>query len=117
MAKIDQRRQALYALAVDYVSGLRRGIPNSVNVAALADVIDDAATGWIEANRENLTRAAKAAQRRVVIAGHFGAEVQTQLKVIAAEEHTTVQQLLAEGLNAVFTRRGKPDCPSFRNES
>lgn len=45
---------------------------------------------------------------RVLIGGHFAPEVQTELKVLAAQERTTVQQLVAEGLNAVFARRHKP---------
>ena len=48
-------------------------------------------------------------QGRVVIAGHYAPEVQTALKVTAAEERTTVQALLAEGINMVFAKRGKPE--------
>jgi hypothetical protein len=44
----------------------------------------------------------------VLIGGHFAPEVQTALKVIAAEERTTVQNLLAEALDTVFAKRGKP---------
>ncbi len=42
---------------------------------------------------------------RVLIGGHFAPEVQTALKIMAAEERTSVQALLAEGINAVFARR------------
>jgi len=45
---------------------------------------------------------------RVLIAGHFAPEVQVALKIAAAEQRTTVQALLAEGINAVFARLGKP---------
>mgnify|MGYP003376795182 CR=1 FL=1 len=45
---------------------------------------------------------------RVLIGGHFAPEVQTELKILAAQERTTVQQLIAEGINAVFARRHKP---------
>jgi hypothetical protein len=45
---------------------------------------------------------------RVLIGGHFAPQVQTELKVLAAQERTTVQQLVAEGINAVFARRHKP---------
>ena len=41
---------------------------------------------------------------RVLVGGHFAPEVQTALKVIAAEERTTVQALLAEGINTVFAK-------------
>ena len=46
---------------------------------------------------------------RVLVGGHFAPDVQIALKVIAAEERTTVQGLLAEGINAVFARRRKPE--------
>lgn len=45
---------------------------------------------------------------RVLIGGHFAPEVQTELKVLAAQERTSVQALIAEGINAVFARRQKP---------
>lgn len=45
---------------------------------------------------------------RVLIGGHFAPEVQTALKILAAEERTSIQALLAEGINAVFARRHKP---------
>lgn len=46
---------------------------------------------------------------RVLIGGHFAPEVQTALKIIAAEERTTIQALLAEGINTVFAKRHKPE--------
>lgn len=46
---------------------------------------------------------------RVLVGAHYAPEVQTALKVIAAEERTTVQALLAEGINTVFAKRGKPE--------
>ncbi|HSU55343.1 MAG TPA: ribbon-helix-helix domain-containing protein [Candidatus Dormibacteraeota bacterium] len=45
---------------------------------------------------------------RVLVGGHFAPEVQTALKIIAAEERTTIQSLLAEAINTVFAKRGKP---------
>ena len=45
---------------------------------------------------------------RVLIGGHFAPEVQMELKVLAAQERTSVQALIAEGLNSVFARRHKP---------
>jgi hypothetical protein len=50
---------------------------------------------------------------RVLIGGHFAPEVQTALKIIAAQERTTVQALLAEGINTVFAKRGKPEIAEF----
>lgn len=46
---------------------------------------------------------------RVLVGGHFAPEVQTALKVIAAEERTTVQALLTEAINMVFAKRHKPE--------
>lgn len=46
---------------------------------------------------------------RVLIGGHFASEVQRALRIIAAEEGTTMQALLAEGINTVFAKRGKPE--------
>jgi hypothetical protein len=46
---------------------------------------------------------------RVLIGGHFAPEVQTALKIIAAEERTTVQALLAEAINTIFAKRHKPE--------
>ncbi len=57
------------------------------------------------------TRAGSAGSRsgRVLVGGHFASEVQRALRIIAAEEGTTVQALLAEGINTVFAKRGKPE--------
>jgi hypothetical protein len=35
------------------------------------------------------------------------------LKIVAAQERTTVQALLAEGINTVFASRGKPEIAEF----
>ena len=45
----------------------------------------------------------------VLVGGFFTPEVQTALKVIAAEERTTLQALLTEGINTVFAKRGRPE--------
>lgn len=54
---------------------------------------------------------------RVLIGGHFAPEVQTELKVLAAQERTSVQALLAEGINAVFARRHKPQIADLTTPS
>ena len=46
---------------------------------------------------------------RVLVGAHLAPEVQTALKIIAAEERTTMQALLAEGINTVFAKRHKPE--------
>jgi len=42
-----------------------------------------------------------------LIGGHFAPEVATQLRIIAAEDDTTIQNLLAEALDDLFTKKGK----------
>jgi hypothetical protein len=42
------------------------------------------------------------------IAGFFSAECAKQLRVLAAEQDTTVQDLIREGLNLMFSAHGKP---------
>jgi hypothetical protein len=41
------------------------------------------------------------------IAGFFSVECARQLRMLAAEKDTTVQELLKEGLNMMFTAHGK----------
>ena len=42
-----------------------------------------------------------------LIGGHFAPEVSTQLRILAAEEGTTVQSLLGEALDDLFVKRGR----------
>lgn len=42
-----------------------------------------------------------------LIAGHFDARVAKQLRILAAEEDTTVQALLAEALDLLFVKKGR----------
>jgi hypothetical protein len=42
-----------------------------------------------------------------MIAGHFPPAVSKQLKIIAAEEDSSVQELLGEALNLLFIKKGK----------
>jgi hypothetical protein len=42
------------------------------------------------------------------ISGHLTPEAVKQLQRIAIDEETTIQALLAEGINEVFSKRGKP---------
>lgn len=46
---------------------------------------------------------------RVLVGGFYAVEVQKALKILAAEEGSTVQALLAEGINTVLAKRGKPE--------
>ena len=42
-----------------------------------------------------------------LIAGHFDPSIAKQLKLLAAEEDTTVQALLEEALNLLFVKKGQ----------
>lgn len=44
---------------------------------------------------------------RRLIAGHFDPKIAKQLKLLAAEEDTTVQALLEEALNLLFLKKGQ----------
>ena len=52
----------------------------------------------------------------VLIGGHFEPAVRKQLKGIAVEKETTVQNLLAEALNDLFAKNGKPEIAPSSNE-
>ena len=42
-----------------------------------------------------------------LIGGHFAPEISVQLRILAAEEATTVQNLLAEALDDLFVKKGR----------
>ena len=54
------------------------------------------------------TRGRQDRQDKRQIAGFFSAECAKQLRMLAAEEDTTVQDLIKKGLNLMFTAHGKP---------
>lgn len=43
------------------------------------------------------------------VTGYFPGEVKKQLRLLAAERETTIQRLLAEALNDLFAKNGKPE--------
>jgi hypothetical protein len=45
---------------------------------------------------------------RVALASYQAPQAVRQLKILAAEEGTTLQALMAEALNLLFTKYGKP---------
>ena len=47
-------------------------------------------------------------QKKKHIGGYFDLDVYTQLKVLGAETGMTTQDMLAEGLNAIFRMHDKP---------
>ena len=71
--------------------------------------------GANQVNRQKLLRkslAGKAASGRyrdstVLVGGHFPPHVLRQLRMIAAEEDTTNQALIAEALDLLFVKKGK----------
>jgi hypothetical protein len=53
------------------------------------------------------TAATRAATRQ--LSGHFPAQAVQAFRVLAAEQDMDVQELMAEGINMVFERFGRPD--------
>ena len=47
-------------------------------------------------------------QGKKMISGHFNKDVHRQLKMLAIEKDTSIQDLLSEALNALFERNNKP---------
>lgn len=43
------------------------------------------------------------------VTGYFPPAVKKQLRILAAENETTIQELLAEALNDLFAKYGKPE--------
>jgi len=78
-------------------------ISNRVAVRGVATAVQD--------GDENSPRTKRAPSRggRVLIGGFFTPEVQTALKILAAEERSTIQALLTEAINTVFAKRGRPE--------
>ena len=53
-------------------------------------------------------RVPRSRQGKKMISGHFGKDVHRQLKMLAIEKDTSIQDLLSEALNALFERNNKP---------
>ena len=50
----------------------------------------------------------RVADRQVHVGAYFSPEVARQLKVLGAEEGTTMRMLMAEALDLLFASRGRP---------
>jgi hypothetical protein len=51
------------------------------------------------------------------VTGHFPKQVRNELKKLAIEQDTTLQNLMAEAFNDLFAKYGKPEiCPVSRVE-
>ena len=59
------------------------------------------------APKEKKESAGRYRDTTVMVGGHFPPHVLRQLRMIAAEEDTTNQALIAEALDLLFTRKGK----------
>lgn len=88
---------------------LSQGLSQQVRQAAPVAVVAASAAPNSDTTRRGAAKPVPPSRAgRVLIGGHFAPEVQTELKILAAQERTTVQELVAEGINAVFARRHKP---------
>ena len=58
-----------------------------------------------ETERENLPPSRRGKKQ---IGGHFDPEVSRQLKIAAAREDKTIEQVLGDAINAYFEKRGIP---------
>ena len=87
--------------------------PNLAAVAAAAGSTRrlDAEVGSVPAERETHEQATPSKTRvgTKQIAAHFPEDVAWQLRGLAVERKTTVQKLMAEALNDLFAKHGKPE--------
>lgn len=81
---------------------------------ALQAVLDRAKAGGDTSSVSELVVAASSPkpasngrQGTKLIGGHFAPEVSIQLRILAAEGGTTVQNLLAEALDDLFVKKGR----------
>ena len=74
--------------------------PTAVNPSPTEDPVPDG-------GRETAVPPSRAGKRQV--AAYFPVPVQRQLKLLTIEKDTTVQGLLAEALNDLFAKYGKPE--------
>lgn len=78
------------------LQGARTGVPGD---GAAAEPPERAASRQSRPGREGKTN----------ITGYFPPAVKKQLRLLAAERETTIQNLLAEALNDFFAKHGKPE--------
>lgn len=84
--------------------------------SSLEEGLRDIASDGVERSKpaENVAGKGRTTQRSDrqntrLIAGHFDIEVSKQLRHIALDQDTTLQELLREGINYVFAHYGKPE--------
>lgn len=94
---------------------MTRQRPNLADVAAAAGSTrkvpppETAAAPVPEEGRAPRPRVSTRKEGTKQIAGHFPAEVAWQLRELGVDRRTTVQALLAEALNDLFAKHGKPE--------
>ncbi len=87
---------------------------NLANLSALkqpATATESAQESQAAESGASAVKSSKAPARvgKAHVGGYFSSEVRSQLKVLAAEQDKTVQQLLGEGLNLMFSSYGKAE--------
>ena len=89
----------------------RPSLFGAVGMAAAASPVPEPVTadreGAKPATRRASVRGRQDRNDKRQIAGFFSPECAKQLRMLAAEEDTTVQDLLREGLNLMFASHGK----------
>lgn len=92
---------------------LSQGLKQARKLESSAVAPTDGAKNSPAVAKKAVARVAPSREGRVLVGGHFAPEVQTALKILAAKERSSVQSLLAEGINAVFARRHEPQIASL----
>lgn len=71
-------------------------------------ILSDAGGSTVETPPKPTTAVPPSRQGKKMISGHFDKDVHRQLKMLAIEKDTSIQNLLSEALNALFERNNKP---------
>ena len=90
--------------------------PNLAAVAAAAGSTRRSEASSFSSAPEVSGRTAKTRMGTKQIAAHFPEDVAWQLRGLAVERKTTVQNLMAEALNDLFAKHGKPEVAPVERE-
>ena len=71
-------------------------------------ILSDADGVTVETTPKSNSMVPPSRQGKKMISGHFDKDVHRQLKILAIEKDTSIQNLLSEALNALFERNNKP---------
>ncbi len=83
--------------------------PLAQGLEALSKPAPVASTPQSKAPKTPASPRTPAREGQTLVGGFFAPEVHRQLKVLAAEKGATQQGLIAEALNMVFSKYGKPE--------